>query len=371
MNIIRSEIRTGILVVCSLAVLVGAILYLGVPGVFVPMKTYWVYAENAGGLQEGNEVLLGGRRVGRVVKLYSPVPEAERPHPKLETLIEVKVGESARIYREVTVNITQNGLLGEMLMDFTSGVESSGEAESGHSFVAVRPAGLDQAVPLVLEKLDPALRKAIETLDALQKTADNLSQLTAENGEARVALTEFRKFGGHLNELTGDDGPLRLSLQNLQEVTGPTGKLQHSLNNVATLTSPDGSLAKALHHAETFTSGLAHNKDIAQTLTNFRRASEKLDHTVKGLGGQFSVIAGNLEQATDTVKHQPWRLIWPTTKKYPEDKAREAAARERKRAAAASPPPRPSPTPRKIEGQKSRAGKDVQPTEKPLPRRKD
>ncbi|MGV3531929.1 MAG: MlaD family protein [Chthoniobacteraceae bacterium] len=334
MNITRSEIRTGILVVTSLAVLVGVILYLGAPGVFVPMKTYWIYAENASGIRQGNEVLLAGRRVGQVVKLYSPVPEAERPNPKLETLIEVRVNESADIYKEVSVNLTQNGLLGEMLIDFTSGVEASGIAPHGHTFISVRPAGLDQAVPMVLEKLDPALRKATETLDALQKTAENLSKLTAESGEAQVALAEFRKFGEHLNELTDDDGPLRLSLQNLQQLTGPEGKLNAALDNVANLTDADSDLAKTLANAEQFTSDLTNNKDIDATLANFRQASEKLDNTVGGLGGQFSDIATNLEQATDTVKRQPWRLIWPTTKKYPEDEAKkkqeEQAQRERR-----------------------------------------
>jgi ABC-type transporter Mla subunit MlaD len=369
MNITRSEIRTGLLVVFSLATLVGVILYLGAPGVFVPMKTYWIYAENASGIRQGNEVLLAGRRVGQVVKLYSPVPEVERPSPKLETLIEVRVNESAEIYKEVMVYLTQNGLLGEMLIDFTSGLESSGRAEHGHTFIAVRPAGLDQAVPMVLEKLDPALRKATETLDALQKTADNLSKLTAENGEAQVALAEFRKFGEHLNELTDDDGPLRLSLQNLQEMTGPTGKLRQSLNNVASLTDPDSNLAKTLANAEEFTSDLKDNKDIEQTLANFRSASEKLDNTVGGLGGQFSSIAGNLEQATDTVKRQPWRLIWPTTKKYPEDEARQKQARAERGSRRTA---RETPTPvRKAEAVKRRPAKEDGGGSKQLLRRRD
>jgi ABC-type transporter Mla subunit MlaD len=367
MNITRSEIRTGLLVVFSLASLVGVILYLGSPGVFVPMKTYWLYAENASGIRQGNEVLLAGRRVGQVVKLYSPVPEVERPSPKLETLIEVRVNASTEIYKEVMVNLTQNGLLGEMLIDFTSGLESSGIAEHGHTFIAVRPAGLDQAVPMVLEKLDPALRKATETLDALQKTAENLSKLTAENGEAQVALAEFRKFGEHLNELTDDDGPLRLSLQNLQEMTGPTGKLHQSLNNVAAMTDPDSDLAKTLTNAEEFTSDLANNKDIEATIANFRSASEKLDNTVGGLSGQFSAIAGNLEQATDTVKRQPWRLIWPTTKKYPEEQA-VAQATERKRTAVAPTKAQRTST-RRIEEPRRRKEPEV--PQKKLSRRKD
>lgn len=70
------------------------------------------------------------------------------------------------------------------------------------------------------------------------------------------------------------------------------------------------------------TADLAANKDLPVTLRNFRRASEQLNGTLADLGGKFSAIGENLEQATDTVKRQPWRLIWPTTKKYPQEEMR-------------------------------------------------
>src|SRR4051794_10715602 len=129
MNIVRNEVRTGLFVLLSLAVLVLVILYLGAPGVFTPMNTFWVYVDNASGLKPGNDVMLGGRKIGQVVKLYSPVPEVNRPmvngvqNLKLETLIEVRVTAKAVIYKNVRVYVTQNGMLGDMLMDFTSGRE--------------------------------------------------------------------------------------------------------------------------------------------------------------------------------------------------------------------------------------------------------
>ena len=50
MTILRNEIRTGLLVVISLALLVAVLLYLGAPGVFTPQKTYRIYFDNAAGL---------------------------------------------------------------------------------------------------------------------------------------------------------------------------------------------------------------------------------------------------------------------------------------------------------------------------------
>ncbi len=321
MTIFRPEIRTGLLVVISLVVLVGALLYLGAPGVFVKQNTYWIYVENAAGLKQGGNVAVAGRRVGQVVRLFSPVPESERPagFPKHEVLIEVRVDRSARIYKDVKVMLTQSGLLGEQFIDFTAGVEEKGLATDGARFLGERPAGLDQAIPMVLERIDPALKKVTETLNSLQGTAENLTKLTAEHGEVQVLLGQFREVGTNLNSLSGNNGPLQRSLENVEHLTSDEGRLGQALANVSKLTGEDSSLTKTLKNTEKFTANLSNNKDIDVTLHNFRAASEKLNQTMDSLSGQFTAIGGNLEQATDTVKHQPWRLIWPTTKKYPEE----------------------------------------------------
>jgi ABC-type transporter Mla subunit MlaD len=107
-------------------------------------------------------------------------------------------------------------------------------------------------------------------------------------------------------------------LQNIETLTSDDGKLGQSLNHLAQLTGPEGSLSKTFQNTEKFTSELTRNNDAAAIMRNFRDASENLNRELTQIGRQFSVIGGNLEQASDTVKHQPWRLVWPTTKKYPD-----------------------------------------------------
>ena len=321
MNILRNEIRTGLLVVLSLAALVALLLYLGAPGVFVPQHTYRIYFDNGGGIKPGAQVLLAGRKIGQVRALFSPVPEKDRPTPKMETLIEVQVDRAAKIYNKVKAQMTQNSLLGESVIDFTNGEEASGLAADGASFLGDRPGGLADAVPAVLEKLDPALTKVTATLDSLQKTADNLTKLTADGADLPVAFSEFKKTGTNLDELTGPDGPLRLALKNIEALTGDDGKLGKTFGHLAEITGPESALAHTLQNAEKFTASLTNNRDVEVTLRNFRNASENLSRTITNLGTQFSAVGENLNQASDTVKRQPWRLIWPSTKKYDEPEA--------------------------------------------------
>ena len=317
MNIVRNEIRTGLLVLITLSALIAVLVYLGAPGVFVAQNKYYIFFDNAVGIKPGAAVLLAGRKIGQVRSLYSPVPEKDRPEPKLETVIEVEVEATAKIYRKVKVQMTQTSVLGDSVIDFTNGDENSGRAPTGSKFVGQRPGGLADAVPAILAKLDPVLIKVTATLDDLQKTVDNLTKITSPGADLPAAFSEFKKFGGNLDDLTSPEGPLFHALHNVEALSAQDGKIAQSFQHFALLTSPEGSLSKTLENTQKFTANLSDNKDIDVTLRNFRLASEDLNRTLTRLGEQFSAVGDNLEQATDTVKRQPWRLIWPTTKKYP------------------------------------------------------
>src|SRR5213080_2578047 len=77
MQLRRNEVLTGLLVLATVAVLVGTLILLGAPGLFRPLATYRVYFDNAAGIKLGAPVLLAGRKIGQVAKLYSPVSKEE------------------------------------------------------------------------------------------------------------------------------------------------------------------------------------------------------------------------------------------------------------------------------------------------------
>jgi paraquat-inducible protein B len=107
--------------------------------------------------------------------------------------------------------------------------------------------------------------------------------------------------------------------------------VKNAAANLEKLTGPEGSLSKTLKNAEKVTAELSGNKDIGGTLHNLKETSAQLNTTVAELSVQFKTIGENLSQASDTVKRQPWRLVWPSTKKYNGESG--------------SAPPQPSPKP--------------------------
>lgn len=354
MNTRRNSLRTGLLVLITVGAFVGLVVYLASPGTIVRQNTYWVYFDNAAGIKPGAQVLLAGRKIGQVRRLYSPVPKLERPSPKLETLIEVQVTASAQVYKKVQVWLSQPRLLAEPVIDFTNGEESSGLAPNGFRFKGQRPPGISETVPIILERLDPVIEELSTSLASLREATDNFTRLSDDDADLPKAFSEFRELGVRLNKISSEEGPLHQSLANLEHLTGPGGKLDVATDQLAGLTAPGGHLSQAFANAERFTASLSKNPDLDVTLRNFRSASGRLNNTVGALGSQFSTVGSNLAQASDTIKRQPWRLIWPSTKKYGDEAPRGALL---------SRPPLPAKTPAPRDASK-RLSKPPSPSQK-------
>jgi len=315
MGLIRNEFRTGVLVVITAAVLAVVLIYLEAPGLGGERRIFRIYFDNASGINVGAPVMLAGRKIGQVSALMSPVPDAERPRPDLVVAVVVAVDRNAQIYREQSVWMVQYSLLGEQVIDFTKGNEASGLAPTNTKFIGQRQAGLSEVGQKVLEKLDPVVGSATLAMQDLQKTSSRLAEITKEGSDLAVAIGNFRQLGEQLVVLSGSDGAVQHTLDNLQLLTGKESPLAHALTN-----------------AEKFTGSLAGNEDIGVSLRNFRQASENFSKTTRGLRSTVNSIrpgidqtVHNAEQFTDTVKRQPWRLIWPSTKKYPDDKPKVCA----------------------------------------------
>ena len=240
MQLQKNEIMTGLLVVGTVAVLVFVLVLLGAPGLFRPLVTYKIYVDNAAGIKQGAVVMLAGRKIGQVQKLFSPVsPEEEKQaeeaeaaihppeanpspspsttpgKPRFEVRVDVQVDKNARVYRDARARMMQLGLLGDLAIDFTQGTGASGRAKDGEMFAGERTPDLGEAAAKMLEVIKPVAAEATTTMKDLQQTAQNLNRLTDENSELTLALGQFKTFGQHLVDLTAPESALSHSLANI------------------------------------------------------------------------------------------------------------------------------------------------------------
>ena len=316
MQLRRNEIMTGLLVLSTVAVLTFILIMLGAPGLFRPLVVYKIYFDNAAGIKLGAPVLLAGRKVGQVKTLNSPVsrdeaaraleaagnlgtvtgPEGSGPKalPRFEVRIDVEVDRSAVVYKNSNVRLMTLGLLGETAIDFSGGNDHSGRAEVGQVFAGNRVPDFGEAIAKLLGIVGPVATQATETFKELQVTVNNLGKITDENSPLTLALGNFKIFTEHLNQIT----------------------------------APESDLSKSLAHIEDLSNQLTKNDNITVTLANFRDSSEKLKRALNTIGPDLEQTIRNTKDFTGTLRTQPWRLIWPSTKKYPQDEASPVPVRK-------------------------------------------
>ncbi|MGI8481260.1 MAG: MlaD family protein [Chthoniobacterales bacterium] len=314
MQLRRNEILTGLLVLATVGVLAAILILLGAPGLFKPLVTYHIYLDNAAGIKLGAPVLLAGRKIGQVEKLYSPVSKEEEQRaiaaaealrakdpsasptptpppsvkPQFEARIDVRVDKSAVVFKDAKARLISLGLLGETAIDFTEGNTSAGRSQDGEMFAGERIPDFGEAIAKMLDIVKPVATEATAALKELQSTAQNLSRITDEHSQLNMSLAQFRTFAENLTNLTASDSSLSLALKNVEKIS-------------ADLTS---------------------NNNIQVTLQSFRDSSEKLKSIMgdlRELGPDLKESGQNVKDLTATVKTQPWRLIWPSTKKYPNE----------------------------------------------------
>jgi len=306
MQILRTEVRTGLLVILTLGFVVGIVLYLSSPGLFRQLKSFRVYFDDAAGIKPGAAVMLAGRKIGTVAEIQSPVPLNDRPEtkPNYEAMVRVQVSYDSQIYRETNVSMRSFGLLAELVIDFTHGNPSSGLAEPNEKFVGVRAPDLGEVGPLIIQKLEPTLRQSEATLAELQKTSHNLTLLTAKDSALTGAFKNFQDVGVNLKGITEKGGRLDSTLAQVHEALGG---VQEVLGNVHNITLQ-----------------LRNDDNLQKTLANFDAASGKLkvildslEKTLRSALPRIDLIVSDVGQLTDKLKRQPWRAIWPSTIKYP------------------------------------------------------
>jgi len=347
MQLQRNEILTGLLVLATVAVLTGILILLGAPGLFRPLVTYRIYLDNAVGIKLGAPVLLAGRKIGQVEKLYSPVSkeEAQRaeaaaeslrksdpnapatptpkpnstpppvePKVKYEARIDVRVDKNAGVYRDARARLITLGLLGETAIDFTQGNESSGLAGDGEMFAGDRVPDFGESIAKMLDIVKPVAAEATGTLKELQTTAQNLSRITDEYSQLNMALAQMRTFAENLTNMTARDSSISIAFKNIEKIS----------------------------------TDLSSNDNIQMTLQNFRESSDKLKvmlADLSRLGPDLKESSQNVKELTATVKSQPWRLVWPSTVKHPPEEAAPsgdtAPAKKSKKTARHTPTPAP------------------------------
>jgi ABC-type transporter Mla subunit MlaD len=314
----RNHFIAGLFILVSIGLIVTVILSIkGISRIFTPRQERAVsfrLTDDLGGLQVGDEVRLGGFKVG-VVKniefrndvnevkvsattLPTSVPAAE---DKMRLLVTFTMPSQYELRDDATVGI-QTTVTGTACLNITD-LGQRTETTSELALVG-KPSALS-ALLANLGDVAPHLKPIVA--DVGVAVGDVRRRVVPELGET---LVRYKGAGRHLEDLLGDTkGDIRGTVANLKEATGTVKeKLPETLDSankfIVQLQKTVGNTEKTL-------------TDLEKSMVNFRQITENARDIVAGNRGKFDgmisslkTTGDNLKAASSEIRHSPWRLLY-------------------------------------------------------------
>jgi phospholipid/cholesterol/gamma-HCH transport system substrate-binding protein len=234
-----TELRVGILVITSFALLALGIFFIGgSSGFLTPKYTVFAYFENANNLKAGAEVQLEGVTIGNVRK----VSIAMSPDPKKAVEVEMRLEQRYRniIRTDSMLTIGTIGLLGDKFVDIGRGTEDGQVVQDGGYLQGSEAGDIAKIVQGTndfvanLQALSDQFKRMTERIDRGEGTLgklltdsaifDNINRATIEaNGFVR----DLRTGNGTVGKLVSDDELYRRVNMMVERMDRLVGQIEH------------------------------------------------------------------------------------------------------------------------------------------------
>ncbi|PJB45911.1 MAG: hypothetical protein CO108_06500 [Deltaproteobacteria bacterium CG_4_9_14_3_um_filter_63_12] len=341
------EVKVGVLVLFSLALLGGFITLLGDLGFDEVQKVYVDYKDIAG-LKPGAVVKQGGIDVGRVRGIE--FMNGEKNPDTGETIwarieLEIENRRFSALRSSSQFFITTEGVLGEKFIRINTERLEDDEVEPGHIFRGVDPQRLDELVAKVSNSLD-SLNKVLQIEDLpLEQVLRNIDQLVVHTDEILMENRgQLHSLLGNADQLvTNADGTISENRETVRSLLTNTDALVSDgrvvLENVTRLSRQldrdfgplVARLSSALSSAEALLASWRSITDdagpkvgsllddAAVTMDHLKTSSEQVaevtDFVSSGRGSIGMLIRDeelfdNIREMLRELKRRPWKLVW-------------------------------------------------------------
>ena len=319
----RNAFKAGLFICISIVLILGVIVAIkGFGRLVEPQQVRtatFSLADDIGGLRVGDDVRVGGLKVG-IVRSLGIEPQTEGgagQQPKI--LVEFDLPERIQLREGARIGV-QNTVTGTSWLNFDHLGEGAPIAEN----VALvgRPGTMTEVLNTVRE-LGPELKKIASdlrtvTLPKVNTTADNAAGLLGDaRGELKPALERYHGAMArltealtHLRDILGDGkGDLRQTIADLQEAMAT---IKETLPPV--MQKLDSALAKINTRLDTIQAAL---NDVTETAANAKHLSGDVRSIITRNKTRIDELAqsakeagDNLKFATAEIRRSPWRLLY-------------------------------------------------------------
>jgi phospholipid/cholesterol/gamma-HCH transport system substrate-binding protein len=255
----KKEVKVGLLGIIALAIFYLGFNFLKGLDIFRTENEYYVYYQNADGLQPSNPVMFNGVTIGRVVTVE---PEQDQNHVKVMLAIKRQI----KVSDKTIAVLADNGLLGgkmiRLLINTGKSLADEGTLES-----AVEKG----MITSVTDKLTPTLKN----VDSLMITTTAIIKQFDQTALALKAL-----MASAAQTTNGVNGIVAANSRNIAAITANAALLTANLNTISN--NLDSQIKPILQKTNTFADSL-NAMHLGQTV-------QQLNNSIAGLQGIIKEI---------------------------------------------------------------------------------
>jgi len=291
---LKEEIKAGTVIVVSLIILSAFIIFIGGGKLFDDYDKYSVHVMNAGGLEVGAQVRLGGVRVGRILSINPPAG------PGKPVTIEVGIKEGTVLYKGTTAKITQLGFVGDIYLLLTVENTTNERIKVGSIIPSKEQVQFD-VLMAKLEGISESVDKLIKDINKIfsQKNIEGIELLVENTNKAIVSgSASIDQVAASLKSTTDKlervldeiEGILK---ENKEEFSQLIKKAREDIEKAGDMIESIESTAKSIEKTS----------DTAEEAITLQ--SENLDNLLKTLNRTTE----DLQELLQEIKHKPWSII--------------------------------------------------------------
>ncbi|MDR3570307.1 MAG: MlaD family protein [Syntrophobacteraceae bacterium] len=297
MQVFRSEIRVGLVVLISFILFVSGIFVVsGIRSLWSDKKTLTILFRYCDGITAGAPVRWAGLEVGQVQRI--------RIAPGVSDRIAVTVGISpkVRVRKDSSAQIRDLGMMGSKYVEISPGSAGSPELPSGATMEGKSPASLSQIIETggkVASGLVELVRESKQLVSEVR--SDYQIKQTIEN--ANALLVELRKN-------TADLGPIMKNVRKVtgeggRQITGLIGEVRRTNRQLQRrLGSVGDQVTKTMGQAD---KGLA---EVQKTVKGVRSVVDSNKDNIDSILAHLNETSRNLDALSEDLRLHPWKVVW-------------------------------------------------------------
>jgi phospholipid/cholesterol/gamma-HCH transport system substrate-binding protein len=297
MQVFRSEIKVGLLVVISFILFViGIFVVSDVRSLWDKKKTLVILFQYADGITAGSPVWYAGFEVGGVKNIRIAPGVADR------IAITVRISPDARVRKDSRAEIRSLGMMGAKYVEISPGSAESAELASGDVLEGKTPASLSEIIETG-GKVASGLVDLVGEAKALVFEVRNEYTIKETIQNANALLVQVK-------ENTADLGPI---MKNIRQASGQGGKDLVSLIGEVRDTNRDMQKRLASIEAElTRTLGQAGRgfSEAEEAVKGLRSILDSNEDNIASIIAHLNETSRHLEALSEDIRLHPWKVVW-------------------------------------------------------------